>query len=121
MRIYGKQGDHIQPREGWGDGIRTAAHDTGHIRVSLHDGRWYAESEHMLPGGERAVYRPYEVPFLVPTLYMYIHDPFPQVVASADPRDLGEFLGTRNGVARFLSPLQGSILTGSQFRSDFIQ
>lgn len=79
-------------------------------RLIHRDGAWY-----VVQGAQAGKYRPYEVPFEIPTAYLHLNRSEPRFVTEPDPKAFGTFDGTKNGIATYRTPVPEPL--GQQLRS----
>jgi hypothetical protein len=75
----------------------------GELEIIARDRLWYVTEL-----GSRKKYRPFEAPFLMNAAYFFFLRGAPRFVSEGSQNDFGNYEGTQDGVATFLTPLPGS-------------
>jgi hypothetical protein len=73
------------------------------LQIISRDGLWYVTEL-----GMRKKYRPFEAPLLLNAAYFFLLRGEPRFVSEGPPSRIGNYEGTKDGVATFLTPLPGS-------------
>jgi len=76
----------------------------GEVQIIERDRLWYVTEL-----GRRRKYRPFEAPFLMNGAYLFLLRGEPRFVSEDSQNRFGNYEGTKDGVATFLTPLPGSI------------
>ncbi len=82
----------------------------GELRIIARDGLWYVSEL-----GSKRKYRPFEAPLLMNAAYFFLLRGEPRFVGKVSQKRFGNYEGTKDGVATYLTPLPASIRKGIEY------